>query len=467
MNKKGFTLAELLGVIVVLGILLLLVVPNVINNIRNSKQSLYDAQINHIKLALQNWKEENPTLLPNDGEIIYLTIGQLKRLNYLENDVKDPKTEKMWPNDMLLTIQNDDGYKYNVLTNTGTVTELYNGATPSLSFDTGDVVILNIGDDYLEPVVTLNKSDGSKEILVDITKTISGSGNTVDTTYAGVFQVKYTLLYGGMSISSIHNVIVRDLSSDIDDTDFIAPDTTLYNDGTAVYFNPNTGEKCSSSEAVSTTNTKNGCMKWYTFGDKENETEIRLILDHNSTALVSYNSNDTNNTFQPQEAKTALTTDTLGWKKSIKSTARFITSDEIAHITEADSYLRFKNSLPRVSYQTTPVIGENTWAYYFDGKDSGNDYWKSTPAKNGVSSNFAWLYDYTYCGMTGCNIPDDTQYTYNGLTSNIYGYWTSSKVTNDSTIWVVYSYGQILEVNESSSSYGIRPVITIPKSLIK
>ena len=38
--------------------------------------------------------------------------------------------------------------------------------------------------------------------------------------------------------------------------------TKSFKNGTAVYYNPVSGEKCKSSEAVSTTGTKSGCMKW-------------------------------------------------------------------------------------------------------------------------------------------------------------------------------------------------------------
>ena len=68
--------------------------------------------------------------------------------------------------------------------------------------------------------------------------------------------------------------------------------TTAYADGTAVYFNPNTGEKCTESEYTSnngsTTDKKEGCMRWYTFGDKENNTTIKMILDHNTSNDIAW-----------------------------------------------------------------------------------------------------------------------------------------------------------------------------------
>ena len=104
----------------------------------------------------------------------------------------------------------------------------------------------------------------------------------------------------------------------------------VYSNGTAVYYNPETNEKCNESEAVSTTGTKTGCMKWYTFNDEgETTSTVNMILDHNTTATVAYNSSNVN-TVQ-KEVATTLTADTTSWNSSLK--ARLITADEIAKIT--------------------------------------------------------------------------------------------------------------------------------------
>ena len=62
---------------------------------------------------------------------------------------------------------------------------------------------------------------------------------------------------------------------------------TAATDGEVVYYNPVTNTKCNSSEAVSTTGTKEGCMRWYAFLD-DVDSSIKLLLDHNISGKVSW-----------------------------------------------------------------------------------------------------------------------------------------------------------------------------------
>ena len=48
MNKKAFTLIELLAVIIILGILMLIAIPSVTNYINNSRKSTYVTTVNEL-----------------------------------------------------------------------------------------------------------------------------------------------------------------------------------------------------------------------------------------------------------------------------------------------------------------------------------------------------------------------------------------------------------------------------------
>ena len=203
---------------------------------------------------------------------------------------------------------------------------------------------------------------------------------------------------------------------------------TTYANGTVVYYNPETNTKCTSAEAVSTTGTKTGCMKWYVFNDEGNDT-VNLLLDHNTTATVAWASNK-NNT-KPVEVKTQLESDTSSWNKSINP--RLIEASEIAKITGFSNWV---NSF-----------------YYFH--TNSNILYKGAAGTN----KYAWLFDNTReCTTYGCNVAD----------SSTYGYWTKTAVSATSNdVRYVDNDGQLSGCNVTVTDYfGVRPVITILKSII-
>ena len=209
----------------------------------------------------------------------------------------------------------------------------------------------------------------------------------------------------------------------------------VYENGTAIYFNPETMTICNQSEAVSKTGTKKGCMKWYTYNDEgKKATTVNMILDHNTTARVTYNS--TNSNSEMKEVKTALESDTNTWDKA--SNARLITANEVAKITGNTSFDE-KNAT------------SGNWFYL----DNNN---QTQVANSTNKSKYAWLFDYTYsCKEYGCNIED----------SSAYGYWTSTPVVGVTEYaWDVYRRGRLGNDTTSNTYPGLRPVITISKSII-
>ena len=254
----------------------------------------------------------------------------------------------------------------------------------------------------------------------DLNKKISVKGSTPDN---GIIKIenkevkKYDIGIDGYAVS---NGEVEKVST-----------TKKFENGTAVYYNPVSGEKCSESESKSTTGTKSGCMKWYVFNDKEGNATVNVILDHNTTARVAYNSTGSNS--EMKEVKKALENDTKDWQ----NTARLITANEIAKITGHPTFDARKTG--------------QSWFYL----DSNN---QTQTANASNKSTYAWLFDYTRgCTSYGCNKAD----------SSTYGYWTSTrKVDNSTYAWRVGSYGNLRNYHVSNADYGIRPVITISKSNI-
>ncbi len=84
--KKGFTLIELIAVIVILGFILLIIIPTITDVLNDSKQKLNDTQQEQIVVAARNWGLENVSLnednTPTKTEV---TIATLQNEGYLED----------------------------------------------------------------------------------------------------------------------------------------------------------------------------------------------------------------------------------------------------------------------------------------------------------------------------------------------------------------------------------------------
>ena len=203
--------------------------------------------------------------------------------------------------------------------------------------------------------------------------------------------------------------------------------TKSFKNGTAVYYNPETENKCSKEEAKSTTGTKSGCMKWYVFNDKEGNATVNVILDHNTTARVAWNS--TGNNSEMKEVADALKKDTRTWK----NTTRLITANEVAKITGNTGFDANKENQDWFCLDTNQP---DTTSYC---------------AKAQGTSEYAWLFDYTYeCTNYGCNTSD----------LSTWGYWTST------SSWHVSRFGHLSNTNANYADSGVRPVITISKANI-
>ena len=209
------------------------------------------------------------------------------------------------------------------------------------------------------------------------------------------------------------------------------PEVTTYANGTVVYYNPETNTKCTSAEAVSTTETKTGCMRWYAFNDDGSD-KVNLLLDHDTTAAVILISPDTRANGLI-EVKKQLKSDTSTWNKSINP--RLIEASEVAKITNNTAWTAGGSSY---------YLHTNSTAEY------------KGPAG---TNKYAWLFDNTRsCTNYGCNVADPSTYAYWTNTANSVSYGNA---------WSVDCAGGLLyERVETAGYFGVRPVITVLKSII-
>ena len=418
MNNKGFTLVELLAVIVILSIILVIAVPSVNRYIKQSKEKAYKVQISELLDAVESYANMNNEILPeNDDEIIKITLGQLKIEGIVKNDTKNPYNDKYFDDALTFIIKKKGNrYTYEIDEDTIKVRETTNNS-PSIKLTGNTVVYYSINSSYQEEGSSAYDYNG--KVISDV----NVDSSSLDMSVKGVYYIKYTATDSyGTTTTIYRNVVVRDGA------------VSNLVSGRVYYYNPVTNAKCTSAEAVSTTGTKTGCMKWYSILDNGTSEKMTLLLDHNTTATVAWASSGTNED-GPQEVLTQLNSDIASWNSAIKSTARLIEASEIATITDNPSW----------------TAGAD---YYYLHNNSTTEYTGSVG-----TNKYAWLFDNTSsCTTYGCNVAD----------SSTFGYWTNTAYTRfNDYAWIIDSDGVLRYYQVVRSNYGVRPVITVSRSILR
>ena len=193
--KKGFTLVELLAVLVILGLIGLLVFPAIERAIKGVRKDLYETQKTAIIDGLKNWIADNPKSLPEEnGQIIYVSLGQLKIGSYVDINITNPKTDKLFDTATKVLIKRENNkYKYEVVLNDNTLveeTKTSNLSYPKVEFNGDLVMYLEVGNTYTEPGLKINNINcmpGNCQYDIEF------DSSNVDTTTAGSYYVKYIL----------------------------------------------------------------------------------------------------------------------------------------------------------------------------------------------------------------------------------------------------------------------------------
>ena len=241
--------------------------------------------------------------------------------------------------------------------------------------------------------------------------------------------------------------------------------TKTYTNGEVVYFNVDNGTKCSNyTETQSNTGVKTGCMKFYAFNDDGGDT-VNLILDHNTTATVAWNSIESNAS-GPKEVLTQLNDDTKTWVGT--ETPSNYTMDQSTQGGKAKYTIDYSNYKARLitANEIAQITGNTTWdektassSFHFD----TNTTTASDTCKKGDTSGcqYGWLYDRTNKSCTTYGCLNNADSSMNG-----YSYWTaSSRADSSSSAWRVSFYARVgSDYVDTSSDYGVRPVIEVLKS---
>lgn len=121
MKNKGFSLIELLAVLVLLAIIATISLPGIVGTLNTSKEKAYESQKKIIEDATRRWITDNPLAYdeekrkvnkedPTDKRIkIYVDELQDEGYLNLNKQILNPKTKE--PMDGCVVINEDDEYK--------------------------------------------------------------------------------------------------------------------------------------------------------------------------------------------------------------------------------------------------------------------------------------------------------------------------------------------------------------------
>lgn len=88
-QKNGFTLVELMAVLVILGVLLLMAMPSITNTFRNSKETEEEEYLNTLCLGVQSYMEFEKKEFGQNASYD-ISISTLKSSGYVRDNIKAP-----------------------------------------------------------------------------------------------------------------------------------------------------------------------------------------------------------------------------------------------------------------------------------------------------------------------------------------------------------------------------------------
>ena len=172
--KKGFTIIELVVVIVLLSLIGLFTFPSISKTLNDRKEALYNVQIENIKASADNYINKNKLLNYNDK--IVITLCQLKQEGFVDEALKNPITGNYFPDDSKVYVtKKEDGNEY-----------VFEYGTENMVACTKDYKItieyIEVGSTYIE------KEDSSFGITIYKGNEIVDS---VDTSEAVTYFIEY------------------------------------------------------------------------------------------------------------------------------------------------------------------------------------------------------------------------------------------------------------------------------------
>ena len=224
--KKGFTLMELLGSVVIMSIVLTIATISVVAIINSAKQKAYNTQVQLIVSKAKDWALDNETKLTPDGGINFIDLSTLVSSGYVDNPtISDPRNGSTMSGCIVIIYNSDTSqYEYRYSDSACSVEQAKYGPTWS-SNNPKDV---EVGTTYVYGTVKAYSQSSTKNELKVTGPTlnivdkdgniIKANVDTMDTSYVTrIYSLTYSA-YDPIYKYTFHNtdyVIVKDRTAPI------------------------------------------------------------------------------------------------------------------------------------------------------------------------------------------------------------------------------------------------------------
>ena len=411
--KRGFTLVELLAVIIIIGIIFAITFPLITNNIKISEERAYNLQIEQIIKATKDMIVKDLIEIPNDEKSITIYISELKRNGLLPIEMTNPKTKKIISNTSNVVItRTGNSYKYDVniedLNEESTTNQ--NEDAPIIRLNGNYVEYVEINTTYDDKGAAAYDKNGNEIDVTRQTKSGVDEVGTIDTSTKNTYKVIYSASDNGYTTTSVRTVVVRDTTAPI----IIVPENNTltqseingFNVKEGVYAIDNSNESIVVHSESSLSNRLGTYLILYTAEDSSgNKTslkrlinvvdEMNLVVKKNGDVLYKYNTETLNekiidkqsgmtniicnNDVKIEETSSGIKLTNLARKKSICNFSDSIATN-ISNMDDTKNYLLMlddESFSTRITLQSSKnlLLNLNSKTITYSGSYSdGNNY---------------------------------------------------------------------------------------------
>ena len=290
-NKKGFTLVELLAVVVILGIIMMVSIPAVSKWITRSKGESKTAQEKTLLLAGQAYAQGNSKILPKAiGESKLIKAIDLKKANYLKDDLKDSNKNDCMKDSVVRIYKYDkNGYSYTayLYCEGDVVPNVIEGVRPTISFEfKGDNLEEEIYQDVSKAGFRIT-IDGGKKDGKDLG--IDGYTYSISVKYAGTGEIVEIFNSGSLNAGGKEKLVIEKSLSDYTNittlSEFMVTAEAYNRDGGYAKetgnskYGDSTGPKCGDIEGQA------GVNEWFS-SPKTSTISVKCIDEKNGSGCI-------------------------------------------------------------------------------------------------------------------------------------------------------------------------------------